>query len=146
MTKMIEKTGDMFTTTAPAIGHGVNVRGLMLSGVAKIVAERHPQANVEYMEWCRNGSLLPGGIHVWEGDGTVLYNIASQDNPGASARLDWLDASVRAALDHADAHGITAIALPRIGCGIGGLDWVDVKPLLEAAAADYNCDLEVWAL
>ncbi len=29
--------------------------------------------------------------------------------------------------------GISSIALPAIGCGLGGLSWTEVKPLIEAA-------------
>ena len=27
--------------------------------------------------------------------------------------------------------GITSIAIPALGCGNGGLDWLEVKPLIE---------------
>jgi len=28
---------------------------------------------------------------------------------------------------------VRSIALPRLGCGLGGLDWNDVRPKIEAA-------------
>lgn len=46
--------------------------------------------------------------------------------------------------------GITEIAFPRLGCGNGGLDWADVRPLMEAYLKplpipvyihDYDIDL-----
>jgi len=33
-----------------------------------------------------------------------------------------------------DELGIRSIAVPALGCGLGGLSWVDVKPILVAAA------------
>ncbi len=29
--------------------------------------------------------------------------------------------------------GITSIAIPALGCGNGGLDWLEIKPLIESA-------------
>ena len=54
--------------------------------------------------------------------------------PGADARLDAIDSSVRAAIEHARTHDVPTIYLPRIGAGIGGLDWSDVHATLDAVA------------
>ena len=35
-------------------------------------------------------------------------------------------------------YDITSIAFPQIGCGLGGLDWVDVKPLIIEAFKDTD--------
>lgn len=146
MTQLIEKQGDLFTTTAPAIAHGVNTHGVMGAGVAKLIRARYEHVYDGYRSACLHGHLLPGGLDVEDGGDVYIYNIASQDKPGPNARLDWLTTGVRAALTHADKHDLDVIAMPRIGCGIGGLDWDDVKPVLEAAAAEFFCDIEVWTL
>lgn len=31
--------------------------------------------------------------------------------------------------------GIQSIAIPPLGCGLGGLNWLEVKPLIEQAIA-----------
>ena len=67
-------------------------------------------------------------LRVW------IYNLATQKQPGADARLDAIDASVRAAVEHARANDVATIYLPRIGAGIGGLRWEDVWETLEAVS------------
>ena len=141
--------GDMFASGAPAIGHGVNCHGLMGAGVAKIIRARYSDAMFDgYRTACRTGALRPGMTRVWDRDPDMplLANIASQDQPGAHAQLDLLDSAIRAALDAVEAAGLDRLAIPRIGCGIGGLEWVDVQRVLETAAADSSVVLEVWAL
>ena len=38
---------------------------------------------------------------------------------------------------------ITSIAIPPLGCGNGGLDWAEVKPLIEKAFSDLP-EVDVW--
>lgn len=47
-------------------------------------------------------------------------------------------------LELANRDYITAIALPAIGAGLGGLKWEDVKAILDKVSNDYpNIDLYV---
>jgi O-acetyl-ADP-ribose deacetylase (regulator of RNase III) len=147
MGKLIEKTGDLFTTTAPAIGHGVNVHGVMGHGIAVQFRNRFPEMHEAYKVSCRKKDLTPGTTMIWEPfPGMFVYNIASQDAPGRNARLIWLRDGVEAALSHADGAGLSAVALPRIGAGIGGLAWDDVRSILSEIAESHKADIEVWTL
>lgn len=148
MSKLILKTGDVFTSTAPALAHGVNVDGLMTGGIAPYFRDKFPVMHDQYLRHCESGDLQAGGFFYWpagiDGDKHV-FNLASQDRPGPSARLEWLHTALDGALAQADEEGIETIAMPRIGCGVGGLDWVDVEPVIAGLAAKYSCNVEVWA-
>lgn len=150
MTKVIYREGDIFSTDAVAIGHGVNIVGYMASGIAPFFKQRYPTMYSAYHERCVTYKFQPGNIFVWLDPNKeaqrYVYNISSQDKPGANARLIWLEQGVEKALADADLRGIDRIALPRIGAGIGGLEWDDVRATLESAAAKYNCDIELWTL
>ncbi|KQO98315.1 macro domain-containing protein [Leifsonia sp. Leaf264] len=146
MTTVTHKSGDLFTSDAPALGQGVNVVGAMHAGIANVFRLRFAGMFDAYAKVCRSGALIPGGMFFWPATEELpaVYNIASQDQTGPNASLDWLETGTRAALQHADQNGITRIALPQIGCGIGGLVWEDALPVLEKVAAEYRCDLELW--
>ncbi|WP_159602628.1 macro domain-containing protein [Agromyces humi] len=149
MTTVIHRTGDLFTSDAPAIGHGVNVDpGVMGSGIAVLFRDRFPGMHAAYKVLCGRKVFPVGTTMIWDGEpaGPIIYNIASQDKPGRNARIDWLESAVKAALIDADQRGLDRIALPRIGCGIGGLDWADVEPTLERLAGEHTADLEIWTL
>lgn len=145
---MIEMTGDLFDTEAPMIGHGVNVKGLMGAGIAKEFARRFPEMKENYRRRCEQGILLPGKVYFYKDPetGIVVANMASQDLPGPHARIEWLESTARGALALADSRGFTKVALPRIGCGIGGLEWAEVKAVLERVERSYRADFEVWTL
>jgi O-acetyl-ADP-ribose deacetylase (regulator of RNase III) len=146
MTRLIHRDGDMFTSDAPAQAQGVNVDGLMGAGIAPIFKRKHPAMFEEYARLCAEGVLLPGEVHAWVSPEITIFNVASQDRPGANARIEWLESSMSEALAQAEQMGFDRIAMPRIGCGIGGLDWADVEPLLERLAGEQTCDIEVWTL
>jgi O-acetyl-ADP-ribose deacetylase (regulator of RNase III) len=145
MTKLIEKTGNIFDTTADAIGHGVNCRGVMGAGIARQFREKYPDMYKQYRLQCDMFLLEPGGCMPWlTDDHKIILNLASQNEPGADARIDWLAGAVEDAVHALHDVGYKILALPQIGCGIGGLQWSDVLPALEDAAKLTSVDIEAW--
>lgn len=149
---IVYKIGDLFSTTLPAFGHGVNIRGVMGSGFALLVKQKHPSVEKTYKKICEDQKLSPGGLlpifSLDQGSkGMWVLNLASQDNPGPAARLEWVKASVTKAFEFCDVQGIEGFALPRIASDIGGLNWEDVKEVLDDVANRYpDVLLEVWSL
>lgn len=137
--------GNLFDSTAPALGHGVNVYGVMGAGIAVEFRRRYPDMYESYKAHCAAKILVPGKVFYWDELGLpAVYNMASQDAPGANATLEWLESALDRSLGHAEKVGHERIALPRIGCGIGGLVWEDVGPLYEARSKAHGIDIEVW--
>lgn len=141
---MIEMTGDIFDTKAQAIGHGVNVLGVMGAGIALQFKTKFPDMYQAYAYACANGGLEPGGVYAYMYEDLIVYNIASQANPGADARLEWLESGLYSTAEHAWSLGLDLIALPHIGCGIGGLSLTDVAPLLLDIESYTGVEFELW--
>lgn len=134
------RTGDLLTIAArgEAIAHGCNCQGTM-GGLAGLIARRWPQLAADYRAACAAGTFTLGGVLPWldTETGVWIYNLATQLHGGPDARLDAIDGSLRNALVHARDHGVPRVFLPRIGAGIGGLDWHDVRAVLERVADDH---------
>lgn len=144
---MIVTKGDLFASNGRAIGHGVNCKGKMGAGIAVLFKKKYPDMYKEYSELCERGELVPGDCFIWDnGDGTFVYNLASQDYPGKDARLNWLGNAAVKALQHADKNNIKRICLPQIGCGIGGLEWNDVEALLRQVERNHVAQFEIFIL
>lgn len=142
-----EVTGDLFDLDLPAIGHGVNCQGLMGAGVAYVMRSKYPGMFLYYQRLCREGGLRPGQIMPWETpDGKVIYNLATQDYPGSDATLYAVRRSVQTMLKDATVRGLSAVGIPRIGAGIGGLVWDDVRAVLQASAEHAPVALIVVSL
>jgi len=149
---MIERNGDLFTTDARAIGHGVNTHGVMGAGIAKTFKQRYPEMFKVYRRHCEIQALRPGMSMSWSGmpnvgehDAKWVFNMASQENPGPDAKYTWLFTAAAESARIAGGTGLDRIAIPEIGCGIGGLEWRTVKRLLEIIENDIpNFEWEVW--
>lgn len=146
------KTGNIWDTDAIMIGHGVNTKGAMASGIAVQFREKFPEMHERYMNLCK---MLPparllGTAAIWTNDfydGTskfVVANLFSQENPGADAHYSFVNKSVNQAVIYAEINGFEKIALPQIGCGVGGLNWPTMLALFERFYADSPIELELW--
>jgi O-acetyl-ADP-ribose deacetylase (regulator of RNase III) len=111
----------MFSEPLEAYAHGVNTDGVMGAGVAAVVARKWPHLKYAYVSECRYGRLSPGGMFPFRTAHGWVYNCASQDRPGANARVEWLRSSLESALAHMASNGVRNLALPVIGGGIGGI-------------------------
>lgn len=142
---IVHRTGDLFTTDAPALAHGVNVQGAMSGGIAAQFAKRWPGILFPYRIACGTGGLKPGDIQVYDQpNGPLIYNLATQRLPGPDARLHWIESALATMRTDMRTRHLDRVAMPRIGCGIGGLNWHDVEPLIALAATDIT--IEVWTL
>lgn len=132
-----EVEGDLFELGLPAIGHGVNCRGMMGAGIARIFRDRYPGMYAAYNILCEKDCLPLGCVMIWKEANVTIYNLATQLFPGAEATLEAVENSVRLAVSNCATAGISALGLPRIGCGIGGLNWPDVKAIMEKVAWEF---------
>jgi hypothetical protein len=149
---VIKRTGDVFTTEAAFLGHGVNLRGVMGAGVAKTVREKYPNTYTAYKEMTDKGELGLGFYLACREDGITIFNLATQLYPGPDARYDAVFGSCfRAAQDisykcKSGTDGRRPVmAIPHIASDIGGLEWSKVEKLLEAIEILVpGFQFEVW--
>lgn len=150
--------GSIFESYAAYLGHGVNCRGVMGAGIAKEFKNRFPDNYDLYRRECLDGRLNPGDVLVTpereNGDGRLrlITNFASQREPGQDADYKWLFSSLWSWAEQASEPqrlrkfgGI--IAIPKIGCGIGGLEWSKAKNIIKAVEDSHgDIEFEVWYL
>ena len=116
----------------------------MAGGVAADVRARYPAMHDEYQRLCRDRRVGFGSASAWTApDGSVVFNLATQDRPGRNADLGAVESSVGVMLREAQERGLGAVGMPRIGAGIGGLEWPDVEAVLERAAQDSPVEVVV---
>lgn len=130
--------------------HGVNCKGVMGSGIARTLRIKYPEIYTEYKELCDQfGSTNLGMTDIVRiSDAITVINCFTQeifgyDKDSTYADINAIRACMAAVLDQVwfdDYHLNTKpsnIYLPRIGCGLGGLEWDgEVEPIVNAFALE----------
>jgi O-acetyl-ADP-ribose deacetylase (regulator of RNase III) len=124
--------------------HGCNCAGAMGRGIAVQFRKKFPKMYQEYKQLCSEGSFGLGDIFPYHYDGGCVFNLGTQLHWRDKAEIWAIEESLRKMISYSLANGIVDIALPRIGAGLGGLDWVEVKPVFQrVAGADLGVNLFV---
>lgn len=133
--------GDLFATDIELILHGCNSKGVMGSGVAKIVKERFPGAYEAYTLWCSKGFRLGQFLAVPE-RGKVIINAVTQQNYGKvqeqlgpnPVRHVSYDAVADIFNSLNKIYPNSTIAMPKVGATLGGGDWNVIASIIESEA------------
>lgn len=112
-----------------ALGHGVNLEGVMGSGIAVPFRRMYPNMFYNYAMLCQENRLPPGQVYPYFSakDARWIYNCATQVSQGPNANYTLVALTAHHMLAHAQKNGVKSIGIPTIGCGIGGLEWPRVE-------------------
>ncbi|AOZ63809.1 phosphatase [Rhodococcus phage Weasels2] len=146
-----EFKGNIFESRARIIAHGCNCVGLMGAGLAAQMSQRFPEMYKAYQKLCDDKEFNPGSCFLWsvEWDSELdhfyyIANLGTQFYPGRNAKMEYIKDSVAELLFQAHGLFIDRVAIPRLGCGIGGLAWDDVLLMLEEEFGRHNVDIDVY--
>lgn len=118
-------------SSAQTLVNTVNCVGVMGKGLAKEFREREPQMFEAYKRICDEKLLRPGKLWLWKGSNNWILNFPTKDHWRNPSRLEWIDQGLTKFVSGHAELGIREISFPRLGCGNGGLNWEDVRPIME---------------
>jgi O-acetyl-ADP-ribose deacetylase (regulator of RNase III) len=137
--------GDLFVEPAlSAYAHGCNCAGSMGAGIAIEFKKRWPRMFDEYRARCKDGRFRLGDVFVWSEAGRTIYNLGTQEHWKKKAQLAALSKALEKTVELAAAAGIGRVGLPRIGAGLGGLDWFRVRQAIERVGSGSQITLVVF--
>lgn len=133
---MIELTsGDILKDEADAIVNTVNCVGVMGRGIALQFKNAWPKNFKAYEAACARKELQPGRMFIFEtGQLTTpryIVNFPTKRHWRGNSRIEDIESGLVALASDIKSRGIRSIAIPPLGAGLGGLDWDDVRPLIE---------------
>ena len=131
--------GDIFAQPAEAIVNPVNCVGVAGAGLALRFRRHHPDAFQAYRRACAEGRLRPGRMFMFDtGRDTPrwIVHFPTKRHWRNRSAIGDIEAGLRGLAAALAGHGIRSVAIPPIGCGLGGLDWRAVRPLVTACLAD----------
>src|SRR5689334_7473499 len=137
--------GDLLATVGlHALAHGCNCAGAMGRGIAVAFRDRYPEMYKEYRRRCALGQFKLGDVFEWRDEGVTIYNLGTQKTWRTKADLDAIKRALAAMLAPAEQAGVKRVGLPRIGAGLGGLEWKDVRSALQAVGSETTVEFVVF--
>jgi O-acetyl-ADP-ribose deacetylase (regulator of RNase III) len=146
---MIEfKTGDIIQADAEALVNTVNCVGIMGRGIALQFKQAFPDNFKAYATACARKEVQPGRMFVFEtgflANPKYIINFPTKRHWRGKSRIEDIEAGLKALVEEIRRRGIRSIAVPPLGSGLGGLDWTEVRPLIEAALGGLDVQAIVF--
>jgi O-acetyl-ADP-ribose deacetylase (regulator of RNase III) len=137
---MIElTTGDILKADAEALVNTVNCDGFMGRGIAAQVKRAFPASFRAYEQACKRGEVQPGRMMIVRTEAERgprwIVNFPTKRHWRNKSLLEDIESGLTALVADVDRLGIRSIAIPPLGCGLGGLAWSEVRPRIERAFA-----------
>lgn len=156
------KTADLLAEDAEALVNTVNCKGVMGKGLALQFKKRFGANFDAYARACARGDVRPGRMFVFDlgGEPTsaaqaplpmsfaeelavysagavhqprYIINFPTKDHWRHKSRMQYIDDGLQDLVRQIRVRGIRSVAVPALGCDLGGLAWDEVRPRIEAA-------------
>jgi O-acetyl-ADP-ribose deacetylase (regulator of RNase III) len=129
--------GDVLAADAEALVNTVNCVGVMGRGVALQFKRAFPDNFKQYQKACERGEVRPGSMFVVENRELTgpryIINFPTKRDWKNKSRMEDIDSGLIALVEVLRTRNIRSVAIPPLGCGLGGLDWNEVRPRIERA-------------
>jgi len=119
--------------------NAVNCVGVMGKGLARQFKDAHPENFAGYAAACARGEVRPGRVLVVDTGRELpryIINFPTKRHWRDRSRLEDIEAGLAALVHELRERRIASVAIPPLGCGLGGLDWADVRPMVVRALQD----------
>lgn len=134
----------------------VNTKGVMGAGLAKEFAKKYLNYYELYKDHCRNCHSFKGGdwLVIDRGEegleGKKFILLATKEDWRNSSQLYWIEKGLVSLNQYFAVillmfKDSKSLAIPAIGCGLGGLNWASVLSLMETYLLEFdNLTLHVY--
>ena len=137
--------GDLFKDVpepkSTSLAHCVSQDLKLGKGVAKLFRQKF--GRIGELEKAKAGI---GDIAVLKDNARFIYNMVTKAKYSDKPTYESLRQSLVAMRNHAVEHLVKHIAMPKIGCGLDGLDWNAVRTLVKNVFLDTDIKISVYVL
>lgn len=155
--------GDMFFSTMQTLTVSVNLQGIMGKGLASRAKYQFPDVYVFYQDACRSKRITATKPCIYKREASLDAELADLTTPlvtpnavkwfllfatkrkwRENSRMEDIEGGLSWFKDNFKAEGVQSIALPALGCGLGGLSWSDVGPLMCRHLHGIGIDVAIY--
>ena len=140
--------GNLLEARVEVLVNTVNTVGVMGKGIALMFKERFDENFRQYAAACKAKEVQTGKMfvtQVYELDGPRwIVNFPTKQHWRAPSRMAWVSEGLQDLRRFLVEQNIKSIAIPPLGAGNGGLEWVEVRAQIEHILGDLDIDIQVF--
>ena len=136
------KTGNVLDENAEVLVNTVNCVGVMGRGIALQFKKAFPGNFRAYAEACKRSDVRPGHLFLFEtgqfSNPRYIVNFPTKRHWRGRSRIEDIEAGLQALAELIRERSIRSIAVPPLGCGLGGLEWSAVRRRIEETLSSLS--------
>ncbi|MBP3944501.1 macro domain-containing protein [Sphingobacteriaceae bacterium WQ 2009] len=141
--------GNLLDSKVEALVNTVNTDGVMGKGIALQFKNQFPNNYKEYVKACKEDRIGIGKLLVFEEETLltrkkIIINFPTKTTWRKPSEYSYIEAGLQDLLTIIRDKNISSIAIPPLGAGNGGLEWMKVKQLMITYLSDINCDVYIY--
>ena len=134
---MIEyQQGNLLEENTEALVNTVNCVGVMGKGIALQFKKAFPENFKQYQQACNLKEVQPGKMFITstgELFPKYIINFPTKRHWREKSRIEDIESGLKALIALVEQSNIKSISIPPLGCGNGGLNWLEIKPKIASA-------------
>jgi O-acetyl-ADP-ribose deacetylase (regulator of RNase III) len=132
---MIEEgKGNLLQAEAEALVNTVNCMGFTGKRIALQFKQAFPENYDAYHRACQAGEVRPGRMFVFQTGSMVdpkyIINFPTKRHWRGDSKIEDIETGLKALIEEIRKLGIKSLAVPPLGCGLGGLSWEVVGTMI----------------
>lgn len=141
--------GDIFRSDAELLVNPVNLVGVSGKGLAAQFRQRYPKAQRRYEAACRDKTMRIGRLLLAMADNEARWiaYFPTKTHWRYPSQPDYIIDGLVDLRAQIVKGRFASVAVPALGCGEGGLPWVDVRTMISATlsgGAMLDVDVDVY--
>ena len=138
--------GNLLEAPAEALVNTVNEVGVMGKGIALMFRDSFPENTRVYEAACKAGQVQVGSMLVVRDRDLTgerwIINFPTKKHWRHPSKMEWIREGLRDLVRVIRDKQIRTLAVPPLGCGSGGLEWSEVRRVIEVALSELD-DVDV---
>ena len=146
---IIYKSGNILESDCQCLVNPVNTVGVMGAGLALQFKRTYPHMFKMYKLNCDNALLQVNRIMFYrqrnDPGGKIICLFPTKAHWRENSKLEYIEGGLKAFVKYYPSWKIESVAFPKLGCGLGGLDWENhVRPLMEKYLLELPIVVEIY--
>ncbi len=140
----LHSEGSIFDSSAQTLVNPVNCVGVMGKGLAAEFRRRYPLMHEMYQRQCAVKALLPGQPVLYAGQNPWIVCFPTKQHWRDVSKLVDIDVGLAVLAEQVVRWEVLSLAVPALGCGLGGLGWTDVWALIRKHLEPLSIPVDVY--